>query len=109
MFGATRCERYAYANKKFPPPATQEISNLDRPLVHYLVLHPLNPQPRRWRSGIHHRLKPVNRPSKSRVGSNPREALFVKSVIDEHPKNRRLGIAIDENLSEIVSPITDFE
>ena len=30
-------------------------------------------------------------------------------VIDEHPKNRHLGIAIDEKLSKIVSSITHFE
>ena len=81
---------------------------MDRSFLHDLVAHPLNPQPR-WRSGIHHRLKPVNRPSKSRVGSNPREALFLKWVIDEYPKNLRLGIAIDENLSKIVPSITHFE
>ena len=40
---------------------------------------PLKPQPRRWRSGNHHCLKPVNGTPKSRVGSNPREALFRKS------------------------------
>ena len=38
-----------------------------------------------------------------------REALFLKWAIDEHPKNRRLGIAIDEHLSKIVSSITHFE
>ena len=44
--------------------------------THMNVPHPLNPQPRPWRSGIYTRLEPVNRRPKSRVGSNPREALF---------------------------------
>ena len=37
---------------------------------------PFNPQPRPWRSGSHHCLMPVSIRPKSRVGSNPREALF---------------------------------
>ena len=43
----------------------------------------LNPQPRPWRSGNHHCLKPGKGRPKSRVGSNPREALFRKN---ERPK-----------------------
>ena len=41
-------------------------------------MDPLNPQPRPWRSGNCHCLMPVKGRLKSRVGSNPREALFRK-------------------------------
>ena len=53
-----------------------------RPFGDHLEPHPLNPQLRRWRSGNHHCLKPVTRSPKSRVGSNPREALFRNSTTE---------------------------
>ena len=53
-----------------------------RPFGDHLEPHPLNPQLRRWRSGNHHCLKPVTRSPKSRVGSNPRDALFRNSTTE---------------------------
>ena len=75
-------------NFVYDPKRKFYVKGVDRPVPHDLDVDPLNPQPRPWRSGNCHCLMPVKGRLKSRVGSNPREALFRKfrKIIKFHRK-----------------------